>query len=93
MTEIGSDAFSGCSGLTSVVIPASITEIGNSVFEGCVKLTEIYDLNLTPQTLGENTFGKVPENAIVFVPKGRVKAYSAAEGWTHFTDFRETDKF
>lgn len=92
VTEIGWRTFYDCSSLTSVVIPASITAIGNRVFEGCVKLTKIYDLNPTPQTLGENTFGKVPENAIVFVPKGRVKAYSAAEGWKHFTDFRETDK-
>ena len=32
VTEIGSWAFSGCTGLTSVTIPAGVTEIGVSAF-------------------------------------------------------------
>ena len=34
-------AFDGCSGLTSVTIPSSVTEIGPSAFRGCTKLTSI----------------------------------------------------
>ena len=34
-------AFEGCSGLTSVMIPASVTEIGRSAFEDCVNLQSI----------------------------------------------------
>lgn len=41
MTSIGSSAFSGCSGLTSVTIGNSVTSIYNSAFSGCAKLTEI----------------------------------------------------
>ena len=36
--SIGSSAFSNCSGLTSVVIPDSITSIGTSAFSGCTNL-------------------------------------------------------
>ncbi len=41
VTSIGSDAFRGCSGLTSVTIGNSVTSIGSSVFEGCSGLTSI----------------------------------------------------
>lgn len=41
ITEIYRFAFYGCTGLTSVTIPASVTSIGRSVFEGCTGLTSV----------------------------------------------------
>ncbi|MBQ3753968.1 MAG: leucine-rich repeat protein [Prevotella sp.] len=41
VTSIGNDAFSYCSGLTSVVIPSSVTSIGEGTFFGCSGLTSI----------------------------------------------------
>ena len=38
---IGSYAFSGCSGLTSLTLPAGITEIGDRAFYGCSGLTSL----------------------------------------------------
>jgi hypothetical protein len=41
VTSIGGWVFSGCSGLTSVTIPASVTSIGNDAFSGCSGLTSV----------------------------------------------------
>ena len=41
VTSIGNYAFSGCSGLTSVMIPDRVTSIGSSAFSGCSGLTSV----------------------------------------------------
>ncbi|GMO57720.1 MAG: hypothetical protein Ta2A_03210 [Treponemataceae bacterium] len=41
VTSIGWFVFSGCTGLTSVSIPAGVTSIGMSAFENCTSLTSV----------------------------------------------------
>ena len=40
VNNVNSSAFSGCSSLTSIVIPESVTSIGSSAFYGCSSLTK-----------------------------------------------------
>ena len=41
MTSIGSDAFEGCTGLTSIIIPEGVTSIGYWAFHNCSNLTSV----------------------------------------------------
>ena len=55
VTSIGASAFSGCSGLSAVIIPNSVTSIGNNAFCGCSNLTFV----AIPQsviTMGNSVF-------------------------------------
>lgn len=42
VTAIGSNAFSGCTGLGAVTIPKSVTSIGANAFSGCTGLTDVH---------------------------------------------------
>ena len=55
VTTIGSWAFYGCSGLTSVTIPGSVTTIGTNAFTYCSGLTGI-TIPSSVYSLGENVF-------------------------------------
>ena len=54
LTTIGTYAFQGCTGLTSVEIPETVTSIGDSIFRGCT--------GITSATVGEGVTA-IPNNA------------------------------
>ncbi len=55
VTTIGSHAFDGCTGLTSVTLPNSLTTIGYEAFDGCSGLTSI-TLPNSVTTIGNYAF-------------------------------------
>ena len=55
VTNIGSSAFSGCTGLTSITIPSSVTSIGSGAFSYCTGLTSITIPN-SVTSIGDRAF-------------------------------------
>ena len=88
VTSIGKSAFFGCSGLTSVTIGSGVTSIGSNAFGECSRLTNIYVKASTPAKI---EWGVGCEDATLYVPKGSLEAYKAADGWKEFENIQEWD--
>ena len=62
---IGNDAFSHCTGLTSVAIPNSVTSIGDGAFVRCTGLTSV-TIGNSVTSIGTNAFNGCSVNTINF---------------------------
>ncbi|MBQ3494926.1 MAG: leucine-rich repeat domain-containing protein, partial [Clostridia bacterium] len=83
-TGIATGAFQGCTGLTSITIPNTVTVIGNGAFNGCTGLTEIVIPN-SVTNMGNNVFKNCTNlNSIEFEDSNgwRVSEYDVANGGT-----------
>lgn len=88
---IGVSAFEGCSSLTSVNIPSSVTEIGVNAFYSCNSLKSIYVYAENVPSLGSDVFdGCDSENCTLYVPNGTYDAYWLSE-WGRFKNIVEFD--
>ena len=72
---IGNDAFNGCTGLASVVIPSSVSSIGEDAFTGCTGLKTVYNFSNLTFGKGENTNGYVAYYAdkVYNAPNGSIE--------------------
>ena len=89
VTSIGESAFSGCTSLTSITIPEGVTSIGDAAFNDCSALTEITCKAIASPTCGKDVFKGVDKSIPLYVPKGSVIKYKAADVWRDFVIIRE----
>ena len=88
VTSIGSSAFEGCTGLTSVTIPDSVTSIGSSAFYGCTGLTSI-TIPGSVTSIGAWSFGGCTGLTSITIPDSVTsiggRAFSGCTGLTSIT--------
>lgn len=81
--------FLACVSLETIKLAESVIFIGANAFDFCKKLKTIYSASTTPPDAVWDTFSEAPKDVVVYVPVGTMKAYSEANGWKYFWDFRE----
>ena len=82
---IGSDAFDGCSSLTSVTIPNSVTSIGDEAFKGCSSLTSV-TIPESVTSIGDEAFKGCSSLTSVTIPESVTSiGYNAFQGCSSLT--------
>ena len=88
VTSIGSGAFSGCSGLTSITIPDGVTSIGDEAFSGCSGLTSI-TIPDSVTSIGDSAFYNCYELTSITIPDNVISigdhAFNDCSGLTSIT--------
>lgn len=93
VTGIAASTFRGCSRLTSVTIPESITSIGMKVWENCNALKSIISQIETPFAISDDVFyswWNLYDSATLYCPDP--ETYSTMGGWENFTDIRDISR-
>ena len=67
VTGIGEDAFSGCTGLTSIVIPETVTSVGSDAFANCTGLTS-FSLPSNVTSIGSGAFAGCNQLEAIVIP-------------------------
>ena len=85
VSVLKTSAFQNCYSLRTVTIPSSTVLIEDYVFADCYSLKTVYNYATAPQSINAGVFDRVDiSKCTLYVPKGSVPAYRAADVWKDF---------
>lgn len=65
----------------TVRIPATVKSIADYAFSNCGKLKKVVSEIKNTFEIDESVFSSLPEDAVLYVPKGTKEAYESIGGW------------
>ena len=85
VTTIGKRAFSGASSLKFFAFGSQVADIGEEAFSDCAAVIEITSKAATPPVCGSQALDDINKwDCKLYVPKGCMTAYEAADQWKDF---------
>ena len=86
--SIGGSSFEGCTSLSTILFPTSLTSIAINAFRNCTNLNTIASRIEDPFAFDENVFSTY-STATVIVPEGTTIAYQSTDGWNLFDNITD----
>ena len=92
VTTIGNWAFSGCQSLKFFAFGSQVANIGQEAFSDCAAVIEITSKAATPPVCGSQALDDINKwDCKLYVPKGCMASYEAADQWKDFFFKEEGD--
>ncbi len=95
VTQIGDEAFTGCTSLTEITLPDGITSIGDFAFAGCSSLNFAYFYGDVPEDWGEAVFANNSDDFTIYYIDGKTgwsfSIWTSPDGVNYKTESFDTD--
>ena len=85
VTAIGWNAFSDCTGVTSVIIPEGVTELDVGAFDGCTGLTSV-TIPASVKKMDQDVFWRCKGRITIHAPAGSYAQKYAKENNIRFEE-------